>query len=101
MLEEILPGIPRTFENCGFVRDVVRGNQHTTHGPLALPTRYAVDQLQGSLLKANLRGSNPRDRLHNSIRGYQQKETGGQEVVAKQRFSSQPKNRNFRGHPGT
>ena len=101
MLEEILPGIPRTFENCGFVRDVVRGNQHTTHVPLALPTRYAVDQLQGSPLKADPRGSNPRDRLHNSIRGYQQKETGGQEVVARQRYSCQPKDRKFRGHPGT
>ena len=101
MLEETLPGIPRNFENCGFVRNVVRRNQHASNAPDALPTRYAVEQWQESPQKADPRGTNPRERLHVPNGKPQLLNSSGQPVVASQRFSCQPKYRKFRAFPGT
>jgi len=51
LMEKILPDIPRTFQNCGFIKELRRDNQYTDTFRAGLPTKYNVPTLQDSPMK--------------------------------------------------
>ena len=57
LMEKILPDIPRTFQNCGFIKQLKRDNQYTDTFIAGLPTKYNVPTVQNSPMKESQRFS--------------------------------------------